>query len=72
MKTYIDGKETEHVRVNYVLRGMNIPKGKHTIEFKFLPRSYYDGEKYSLIFSIIIILVVAAGIWKYAKEKQTA
>jgi hypothetical protein len=67
-KTYIDGKEYEHIRVNYVLRGMNIPKGEHVIEFKFWPRSYFEGEKYSLLFSIIIILVVVAGIWKYKKE----
>ncbi len=68
-KTYIDGQETGHVRVNYVLRGMNIPKGKHTVEFKFIPKSYFDGEKYSLMFSIVIILFVAGGIWWSVKDK---
>ncbi len=59
-KTYINGKETDHIRVNYLLRGMTIPQGKHTIEFKFEPRSYIMGEKISLVFSIILALAVIA------------
>ncbi|GAB4253687.1 MAG: YfhO family protein [Vicingaceae bacterium] len=72
-KSYIDGKEKEHFRVNYLLRGMNIPKGEHEIKFVFHPKSYYDGEKYSLTFSILILLVVIGSIgWelKTALKKE--
>jgi hypothetical protein len=55
---YIDGKEAKHVRVDYVLRGMRVPKGNHTIEFKFEPRVFITGERISLICSLLIILLL--------------
>ncbi|HNT22672.1 MAG TPA: YfhO family protein, partial [Saprospiraceae bacterium] len=36
-QAYVDGQPADHIRVNYVFRGMKIPSGNHTIEFKFIP-----------------------------------
>ena len=55
---YIDGKLSPHFRVNYILRAMRIPEGDHEIEFKFEPKSYYIGEKISLISSILLIFLI--------------
>lgn len=52
---YIDGKPTEHVRCNYVLRGIKVPPGNHKIEFKFEPATYALGENIALIGSILLI-----------------
>lgn len=56
---YVDGKLTPHFRANYVLRGMIIPSGSHTVEFKFEPSVYYTGEKIALACSILLFLLPA-------------
>lgn len=71
-KTYIDGELGEHIRTNYLLRGMAIPQGKHTIEFKFEPRAYFTGEKIALVFSILLLLSVLAGLFMVYRKKSTA
>jgi len=57
-EAYIDGELQPIYRVDYTLRGLIIPKGKHIIEFKFLPQSYYTGETIALIGSILLILAL--------------
>lgn len=61
-KATIDGKETPHIRVNYVLRGLRIPQGNHKIEFKFEPEAYYTGEKISLAGSLLLFVLVIIAI----------
>lgn len=65
---YIDGEKVPHVRVNYLLRGMKIPAGKHAIEFRFEPEKYYLGEKVSLASSVILVLLVLLALWKQFKK----
>jgi hypothetical protein len=68
---YVDGKLTPHFRANYILRGMSVPAGKHTIEFRFEPSSYKVGEKVSLASSLLLVLlvlgVVGVGVYKMKK-----
>lgn len=68
-KAYIDGEYAPHVRANYILRGMYVPAGKHTIEFKFEPVSYYTGETISLIFSILLFGGVIVSLFFASKQK---
>jgi hypothetical protein len=60
---YLDGQLKPHMGVNYVLRGMPISTGKHKIEFKFEPETYKTGNNISLIGSILLIIVIAGGIY---------
>jgi hypothetical protein len=59
----VDGTKTDIKRVNYILRALEVPAGNHTIEFKFEPRSYYLGNKISLVGSIMTLLVFFGSIW---------
>ena len=54
---YVDGKQIETFRANYILRGAIIPAGKHAIEWKFEPASYTKGSTYASIFSILTLLL---------------
>lgn len=63
-KAFIDGKEAPIAKVNYVLRGLSIPAGKHQIEFRFEPASYKTGNLISLIVGVLSILLVAYGLWR--------
>lgn len=58
-KAFVDGKPAEHFRTDYVLRGMVVPAGNHTVTFKFEPKSYKTGNRVSLASSLILLLVLA-------------
>jgi hypothetical protein len=58
-KCYIDGKESQYFRADWVLRAMVVPAGDHEIKFTFKPVSYYLGNKISLASSIVLILLFA-------------
>ncbi len=55
---YVDGVKAPYLRANYILRAMNIPAGKHTIDFKFEPAVWKVGEPISLVASLILILLM--------------
>ncbi|MEM7110062.1 MAG: YfhO family protein, partial [Bacteroidota bacterium] len=52
----IDGNEVEHIRLNYVLRGLEVPAGNHAVEFEFRPDSYFIGNKVMMASSGLLIL----------------
>ncbi|TBX65756.1 hypothetical protein EZL74_11505 [Flavobacterium silvisoli] len=69
-KATIDGKEASIFRVDYVLRGLAIPKGKHTIEFKFEPEVVKTGSTIALFSSIGMVLVIIGGVYFDQKKKK--
>ncbi|MFV8270208.1 YfhO family protein [Flavobacterium sp. GT2N3] len=67
---YIDGKKSDHIRVDYVLRALHIPAGKHTIEFKFEPQVIKTGSTITLISSIGMLLLLIGGIYFERKKRR--
>jgi hypothetical protein len=59
---FIDGKEVEHFRVNYILRGLPVPAGKHKIEFKVNDTTYKNGLAIGRIASWVVYLLLIGGV----------
>jgi hypothetical protein len=66
---FIDGKPAMHTCVNYLLRGMEIPAGKHRVEFKFEPRIYTTGNTLSFFGSILVLGCVAGSLYVAVKKQ---
>ena len=54
----IDGEEAVHGRANYIFRAMNVPAGKHVLEFRFDPTSLHVTENIAFI-ALGLLLVLA-------------
>ena len=58
----IDGVELPHYNVNYILRGMPIPKGEHLIEFTFDPPVVRLGGRIQWISFLVFMSLFAFGV----------
>lgn len=69
---YIDGKKSDYVKTDYVLRGIAVPAGAHKITFKFEPKVVSGSQTATYIANILFWLSIAFSIfviWK--KQKQS-
>lgn len=70
-KATIDGQPADIARVNYVLRALKVPEGKHTVEMVFDPDSLRNTTTLAYVSIILIYLSIALalGFWLFGKEK---
>jgi uncharacterized membrane protein YfhO len=67
----VDDKPADYFRANYILRGLQLPAGKHTIRFQFRPQSYYLGNKIMMASgSMIILMFLIASVVTLRKPKE--
>lgn len=66
----IDGQNANIFPVNYVLRGLRVPAGKHNLEFTFDPPIVKRGGVIRLITLLIFILVVSYVLYQRFKLKS--
>ena len=64
----IDGKPADIVRADYILRAMNVPAGKHTIEMRFDPQSLHITEGIAYGAMALLLIGVIILIWIYRKK----
>ena len=69
---YIDGKEHEIARVNYVLRAAVIPAGNHSIVMKFVPNALKTDRLCIVLLIIMILLTVGLPVWHFVRKDSSA
>lgn len=71
-RAYIDGEEAPYFRADYVLRGMELPAGEHTVEWRFRAPSWGVVSGITLAASLLILLGAAfAVVAGYRKGRST-
>ncbi len=68
---YIDDKKVDYYNTNYVLRGLSVPAGKHTVKFVFEPESVKSGTSIMYISSIAILVIFVGGLfmaWRQTRK----
>lgn len=66
----IDGKQVPIARVNYTLRGLNVPAGTHKIVFTFDPQVVKTGSAFMLASNIVLLLLFLGGVFLLFKNKK--
>jgi uncharacterized membrane protein YfhO len=66
----IDGELVPIKKVNYALRGIEVPKGLHKIVFEYKPEVVYKGSSIALSSYVIFILLIGLGIYFRIKAKS--
>jgi uncharacterized membrane protein YfhO len=63
-KAYLDGGEVDIHRVNYLLRGGEIPAGDHELVMKFEEPMFHTTNKVALTGSLLLFLLIAGAFVK--------
>ncbi|MDB4914833.1 MAG: Protein of unknown function, rane YfhO, partial [Gemmatimonadetes bacterium] len=67
----IDGVPTRIYPANYAFRGVNVPKGAHTVRFEFRPPAVYAGVKLSLASLGVLIIFAGAALARRRSQLRT-
>jgi hypothetical protein len=65
-KATVDGHDAEVHRVDYLIRGVTVPAGAHTVSFEYRPASWRAGWIVSLLALLTILATVAVGLRRRA------
>ncbi len=66
-RAYVDGKETKIYRANVAFRAVEVPAGKHTVIFRYVPMSFYLG----LCLTTIGLLLCCFFVWRERRRRRS-
>lgn len=68
-KAYVDGVETPYIRADYILRAMELPGGRHTVEWRFRAPAWGAVEGVTLACSVAVLGAGAAAAVAYVRRR---
>ncbi len=71
-RAYIDSKPAPYFRVNYLLRGMELPAGNNHVLWEFRAPAWWETNAITLICSLIIIISLIAALLYERRQKTKA
>ncbi len=60
----VDGRDAEMLRVDHALRGVALPAGEHTVEFRFRPRALLAGALVTAASLLMLVALAVASRWE--------
>ena len=63
-------KSPEIRKVDYMFRGVVIPKGTHTLTMKFVPSTFTTGKEISLASNILVWGMLLAGTYQFVRQRR--
>ena len=66
----VDGKEADILKVNYLLRGVEVKGGKHKIEFAFDLPKLKTSNTMAVVGTCVLAVLLAFGCWKFRDEDE--
>ena len=61
-RVLVDGEETRFYPVDLTLMGVEIPPGRHKVELRFYPGSFYRGLKLTLLTLVLSVLLLLVSL----------
>jgi uncharacterized membrane protein YfhO len=62
-RAYVDGKETKIYRANLAFRAIEVPAGRHTVVFRYIPVSFYLGL-------VLTLFGIALCVWLLLRDRR--
>jgi len=71
-RAYLDGEQVPIYKTNYILRGVEVPAGEHTVRLEFNPVSYIWGSRIAWFGNIAVwgIGIVTLVLWYRRKSDE--
>jgi hypothetical protein len=70
-KAYIDGKEVDYLRTNFLFGGVIVPEGSHRVELFYRPKSFHDGMKLTFVGLAVWLILVGLVSFVHARRKES-
>ncbi len=64
---FLDGQRVPLLQADYALRAVRVPAGKHAVEFRYEPLSFFGGW---ILFLAVLLIASAAGLCRRLRKSQ--